>query len=79
MKISIITINYNNKEGLLNTIKSIQKQTSNIYEYIVVDGNSIDGSVGVIKKYNDLKSKSSKTNKKNLRGIKFILFTDYKT
>ena len=57
MKISIITINYNNKEGLLNTIKSIQKQTSNIYEYIVVDGNSIDGSVGVIKKYNDLITK----------------------
>lgn len=48
MQISIITVNYNNKEGLIRTIESIRAQTSKLFEYIVVDGNSKDGSVNVI-------------------------------
>jgi glycosyltransferase involved in cell wall biosynthesis len=50
MKISIITINYNNKEGLAKTIKSVINQSTNDFEYIVVDGGSSDGSLDVIKK-----------------------------
>lgn len=53
MKISIITINYNNAEGLEKTLKSVVEQSYSDYEYIVIDGNSTDGSVGIIKKYAD--------------------------
>lgn len=53
MKYSIITINYNNKEGLERTIQSVLGQTCQDYEYIVIDGGSTDGSVDVIKKYAD--------------------------
>lgn len=51
MKISIITINYNNRDGLEKTIQSVVSQTSHDYEYIIIDGGSTDGSVEVIKKY----------------------------
>ncbi len=53
MKISIITINYNNAEGLEKTIKSVIEQSYSNFEYIVIDGNSTDGSVDIIKKYAD--------------------------
>lgn len=62
MKLSIITINRNNAEGLRKTMESVLTQTYRDFEYIVVDGASTDNSVGVIK---DLLSVSSKndTNK----------------
>lgn len=53
MKLSIITINYNNVAGLEKTIRSVISQTFTDYEYIVIDGGSTDGSVDVIKKYGD--------------------------
>lgn len=43
-KISVITINYNNLEGLKRTIPSVLTQTYNDYEYLVIDGGSTDGS-----------------------------------
>lgn len=49
MKLSIITINYNNKEGLCKTIKSVTNLSYTDYEYIIIDGGSTDGSVDVIK------------------------------
>lgn len=52
-KISIITINYNNTDGLRRTIESVVAQTSNDYEFVVIDGGSADGSVDVIRKYAD--------------------------
>lgn len=51
MKFSIITVNFNNKEGLHNTIKSVINQTFRDFEYIVIDGGSTDGSVDILKKY----------------------------
>lgn len=48
MKISIITINYNNANGLKETIQSVANQTCNSIEYIVIDGASTDGSDEVI-------------------------------
>ena len=53
MKYSIITINYNNKEGLRKTLKSVIHQTFRDFEFIVIDGGSTDGSVDVIKEYNE--------------------------
>ena len=53
MKLSIITINYNNKEGLLKTILSVVNQNHHDYEYIIIDGGSNDGSVDIYKDYAD--------------------------
>ena len=44
MKLSVITINYNNREGLADTICSVESQTLKDFEWIVVDGGSTDGS-----------------------------------
>lgn len=51
MKVSIITINYNNADGLRRTIDSIAPHVSSEVEYIVIDGGSTDGSVRVIEQY----------------------------
>ncbi len=51
MKFSIITVNYNNKEGLMATIESVIHQSFSDYEFIVIDGGSSDGSVEIIKEY----------------------------
>lgn len=50
-KFSVITINFNNKEGLERTIRSTISQTCKDFEFIVVDGGSTDGSLQVIEKY----------------------------
>jgi len=50
-KFSIITINYNNKEGLRKTIESVVGQSFRDFEYIIIDGGSTDGSIEVIKEY----------------------------
>lgn len=52
MKYSIITVNFNNKDGLRQTIESVIYQTYRDFEYIVIDGGSTDGSVEVLKEYN---------------------------
>ena len=49
VKLSIITINYNNRDGLKRTIESVIAQTDNRFEYIVIDGGSTDGSADIIK------------------------------
>lgn len=51
MKLSIITINFNNSIGLEKTIQSVVKQTFSDFEYIIIDGGSTDESIAVIKKY----------------------------
>jgi glycosyltransferase involved in cell wall biosynthesis len=57
VKLSIITINLNNAEGLLRTIKSVISQTFNDYEYIIIDGESNDDSISVITAYKEFISK----------------------
>ena len=51
MKLSIITINYNNAEGLRKTLASVASQTFRDFEHIIVDGGSTDGSVEIIREY----------------------------
>ena len=50
MRLSIITINWNNASGLEKTMLSVASQTYKEFEYVIVDGASTDGSVEVIKK-----------------------------
>lgn len=51
LKLSIITINYNNADGLRKTIGSVVAQTSRDFEYIVIDGGSKDRSKEVIQEF----------------------------
>lgn len=48
--LSIITINFNDKDGLQNTFNSLSEQSYTNFEYIVVDGGSDDGSKFLIEK-----------------------------
>lgn len=51
MKLSIITVNYNNAKGLEETILSVINQSQKEFEYIIVDGASNTGDIDIIKKY----------------------------
>ncbi|MFZ3274524.1 MAG: glycosyltransferase, partial [Lutibacter sp.] len=48
MLLSIITINFNNLEGLKKTMASVLGQTWKEFEYIIIDGGSTDGSAAYI-------------------------------
>ena len=51
MTLSIITINYNNAEGLAKTLKSVLSQTNTQFEHVIVDGASTDNAVEIIQQY----------------------------
>lgn len=51
MKFSIITITYNNRDGLARTADSISNQTNPDYEWIIIDGASTDGTQGDFTNY----------------------------
>lgn len=51
IELSIITINFNNKSGLKQTIDSVLAQTYSNFEYIIIDNQSTDGSVELIQQY----------------------------
>lgn len=53
MKLSIITVNLNNLEGLKRTYESVVCQTFTDYEWIVIDGGSTDGSREFIEQHQD--------------------------
>ena len=53
MKVSIITISYNNLEGLKDTYRSIRQQTFRDFEWIVVDGGSTDGTRDFLEEHDD--------------------------
>ena len=53
MKLSIITINFNNLAGLKKTADSVISQTWKEFEWIIIDGGSTDGSKEFIVSLND--------------------------
>lgn len=52
-RLSIITVNLNDRVGLEKTMKSVLDQSFPDFEYIIVDGGSTDGSVEVIEEHKD--------------------------
>ena len=53
MKVSIITATFNNEDSIKDTIKSVYTQTYKNIEHIIIDGNSSDNTIQIIKKYQD--------------------------
>lgn len=51
---SIVTINFNNLSGLQKTCESVFQQNKDLFEFIVVDGNSTDGSIAYLKSQNQI-------------------------
>lgn len=54
MKISIITVCYNSAATIEKTINSVAEQIYEDIEYIIIDGNSNDGTLSIIKNYDQL-------------------------
>lgn len=50
-KISIITASYNCVDEIEKTIQSVLEQDYPLIEYIIIDGGSDDGTIDIIKKY----------------------------
>ena len=57
IKVSIITVVWNNKETIQDAIESVLSQTYKNIEYIIIDGASTDGTVEIVKSYGDKISK----------------------
>ncbi len=51
--VSIITVTFNAKDYLEQTIKSVIAQTYTPIEYIIIDGGSTDGTIDIIKRYSN--------------------------
>ena len=51
--ITVVTVVYNCKDTLEETIKSVINQTYDNIEYLIIDGASTDGTLDIIKKYED--------------------------
>ena len=51
MKISIITVVYNNERTIKEAIESVFSQSYSEIEYVIIDGNSIDNTVDIINQY----------------------------
>lgn len=52
-KVTIVTVTYNAKDLLEETILSVIHQTYDDIEYIIIDGGSNDGTIDIIKRYKD--------------------------
>lgn len=64
--ISVITVCLNNARFIEGCIESVLDQDYSDYEYVVIDGGSDDGTVDIIKKYQD---KMSYWHSKTDRGL----------
>lgn len=53
MKVSIITATYNSSSNILDAIKSVQNQTYNNIEHIIIDGGSTDNTLELIRSVNN--------------------------
>lgn len=51
MKVSIITVSYNSAKTIIETIESVINQSYDNIEYIIIDGDSKDGTMDIIESY----------------------------
>ncbi len=67
MKISIVTVCYNEEKNIAKTIESVLNQTTNSFEYIICDGKSTDKSVEIAKSYE---------NKFKEKGVEYRVYSE---
>lgn len=53
IKVSIITVCFNSEKTIRRTIESVLKQTYENIEYIIVDGASKDGTIDIVREYEE--------------------------
>ncbi|MCO4781899.1 MAG: glycosyltransferase [Candidatus Cloacimonetes bacterium] len=64
MKVSIVTVVYNNQDTIADCIESVVSQDYSDIEYIIIDGNSSDNTLKIIQKYeNDISILVSESDK----------------
>ena len=54
-RVTVVTVNYNNCLGLEGTINSVIEQNYRNFQYLIIDGCSTDGSIDLIKSFNQNK------------------------
>ena len=64
MKITVITVSFNEEKNIARTVESVLNQTSCDFEYIICDGKSTDRTVEIAEKY---KAKFAK------KGVDYII------
>lgn len=52
-KVTVITVLYNSAATIERTVKSVLEQSYDDIEFIVIDGNSNDGSIDILNRYKD--------------------------
>ena len=56
-RLTVITATFNSEENILDCLKSIQRQSYQNFEHIIIDGASYDNTLKIIKKYSDSRTK----------------------
>lgn len=51
MKISIITAVYNREDTIMDTLVSVERQDYGVYEHVIQDGKSVDGTLALVKSF----------------------------
>lgn len=51
--VTVITVVYNDKNNIENTVKSVLSQKRDCVEYVIIDGASTDGTTDIIRKYDN--------------------------
>ena len=63
MKFSIITISFNSENTISETLKSVKNQSFKDYEYLLIDGESIDGTLSIAKEQDHISKIVSEADK----------------
>ena len=53
MRITVITVCFNEEKNIARTLESVLNQTSSDFEYIICDGNSSDRTMEIVESYRD--------------------------
>ena len=76
-KFSIITVVKNDQENILKTLKSVLNQKKQVdLEYIIIDGNSSDSTLNVVKQYKNEVDKIVSENENGLLHVKNVFVRD---